>query len=550
MREPPVPESPSARPASHAPKREPERETEPAAKPVVAADAGDDWESQWAMAAASANPASSTEATPVEPMPETSERRDAPVSPWVPEPAEAMPERPDWWDTVGRDAPEPADDMRKTTPTPAEPPESKPADESKGDDPMPERPDWWDTVGAGMPARDDAPADPTPADGEGESAENDAFWDYDDADDEPDGSEPEPTFEPRASKPIPSGDDAVGRRPMRAPESFDWTLPDEYADDEPPRAKPVRPGRPEREPAPEPEPESGLPVMSEDTEPDLFGMILEGDDEPDPKPVFRMPRIPVKPVLIGCAGLLAVALIVIGIRFTTARMTAERLEREHDAACATLTTNIAAWRTAARESKTLDGRPGETPATECPADTIEATRLAERVAKRTKTLERANGKLISQRWDRLADTIAAAVKENPKAGKDTISALNAVVTTAKPTTADALITLERRADDLIAQSEREQKTAVDRENAAKAKAKAEAERKAKEKAEAERKAKEKAEAEAREQAQQESTPQYVAPSTPQYVAPSQPQTTTPKKETTTPSTPGTPDPEGNSNVDM
>ncbi|RGX00313.1 hypothetical protein DWV38_10955, partial [Bifidobacterium longum] len=204
----------------------------------------------------------------------------------------------------------------------------------------------------------------------------------------------------------------------------------------------------------------------------------------------------------------------------------DRQRKAHDEACATLTAQAGTWDGLARQAKTLGVKPGDGPDTSCKADTDTLKARARTLKARARTLARANRNALDAAWENLSGRIAASRKNHPKAGGQTLAALETLAETA-PEDADGLAAKEREFERLDKQAGREQQQAEQEE-----------------KAEAEAKRKAEREAEARREAEAQDTPQAAAP-TPTPM----PQTTPTPAPQPTPTPTPTPAP-GNADASM
>ncbi|MEQ6141235.1 hypothetical protein ABKP89_10410, partial [Bifidobacterium longum subsp. longum] len=186
------------------------------------------------------------------------------------------------------------------------------------------------------------------------------------------------------------------------------------------------------------------------------------------------------------AAILALALLAGGVVAARTLIASDRQRKAHDEACATLTAQAGTWDGLARQAKTLGVKPGDGPDTSCKADT-------DTLKARARTLARANRNALDAAWENLSGRIAASRKNHPKAGGQTLAALETLAETA-PEDADGLAAKEREFERLDKQAGREQQQAEQEE-----------------KAEAEAKRKAEREAEARREAEAQDTPQAAAP---------------------------------------
>lgn len=251
----------------------------------------------------------------------------------------------------------------------------------------------------------------------------------------------------------------------------------------------------------------------------------DGVREPAPAPARR--PIPSRRILIAAtAAILALALLAGGVVAARTFIASDRQRKAHDEACATLTAQAGTWDGLARQAKTLGVKPGDGPDTSCKADTDTLKARARTLKARARTLARANRNALDAAWENLSGRIAASRKNHPKAGGQTLAALETLAETA-PEDADGLAAKEREFERLDKQAGREQQQAEQEE-----------------KAEAEAKRKAEREAEARREAEAQDTPQAAAP-TPTPM----PQTTPTPAPQPTPTPTPTPAP-GNADASM
>ena len=261
----------------------------------------------------------------------------------------------------------------------------------------------------------------------------------------------------------------------------------------------------------------------------------DGVREPAPAPA-RRPGPSRRILIAATAALLALVLLAGGVVAARTLIVSDRRRRAHDEACATLTVQASSWDGLARQAKTLGVKPGDGPDTSCKADTDTLRARARTLKARARTLARANRNALDAAWENLSGRIAASRRNHPKAGGQTLAALETLAETA-PEDADGLAAKEREFERLDKQAGREQQQA-EQEEKAEAEARQEAEREAEARQEAER------EAEARREAEAQDTPQAAAP-TP---APMPQTTPTPAPQPTPTPTP-TPAP-GNADASM
>lgn len=251
----------------------------------------------------------------------------------------------------------------------------------------------------------------------------------------------------------------------------------------------------------------------------------DGVREPAPAPARR--PIPSRRILIAAtAAILALALLAGGVVAARTLIASDRQRKAHDEACATLTAQAGTWDGLARQAKTLGVKPGDGPDTSCKADTDTLKARARTLKARARTLARANRNALDAAWENLSGRIAASRKNHPKAGGQTLAALETLAETT-PEDADGLAAKEREFERLDKQAGREQQQAEQEE-----------------KAEAEAKRKAEREAEARREAEAQDTPQAAAP-TPTPM----PQTTPTPAPQPTPTPTPTPAP-GNADASM
>ena len=200
----------------------------------------------------------------------------------------------------------------------------------------------------------------------------------------------------------------------------------------------------------------------------------DGVREPAPAPA-RRPGPSRRILIAATAAILALALLAGGVVAARTLIASDRQRKAHDEACATLTAQAGTWDGLARQAKTLGVKPGDGPDTSCKADT-------DTLKARARTLARANRNALDAAWENLSGRIAASRKNHPKAGGQTLAALETLAETA-PEDADGLAAKEREFERLDKQAGQEQQQAEQEE-----KAEAEAKRKAEREAEARREA--------------------------------------------------------------
>lgn len=256
----------------------------------------------------------------------------------------------------------------------------------------------------------------------------------------------------------------------------------------------------------------------------------------EPAPACARRPIPSRRILIAVmAALLALVLLAGGVVAARTLIASDRQRKAHDEACATLTAQAGTWDGIARQAKTLGVKPGDGPDTSCKADTDTLRARARTLKARARTLAKANRNALDAAWGNLSDRIAASRRNHPKAGGQTLAALETLAETA-PEDADGLAAKEREFERLDKQAGQEQQKAEQEE-----KAEAEAKRKAEQEAQAKR-----------EQEQAQDTPQTTTPTPAPQTTPTpapQPQSTpTPAPQPTPQPTP-TPAP-GNADASM
>lgn len=251
----------------------------------------------------------------------------------------------------------------------------------------------------------------------------------------------------------------------------------------------------------------------------------DGVREPAPAPA-RRPGPSRRILIAATAAILALVLLAGGVVAARTLIASDRQRKAHDEACATLTAQAGTWDGLARQAKTLGVKPGDGPDTSCKADTDTLRARARTLKARARTLARANRNALDAAWENLSGRIAASRKNHPKAGGQTLAALETLAETA-PEDADGLAAKEREFERLDKQAGREQQQA-EQEEKAEAEARQEAER----------------EAEARQEAEAQDTPQAAAP-TPTPM----PQTTPTPAPQPTPTPTPTPAP-GNADASM
>lgn len=225
----------------------------------------------------------------------------------------------------------------------------------------------------------------------------------------------------------------------------------------------------------------------------------------EPAPASARRPIPSRRILIAAmAALLALVLLAGGVVAARTLIASDRQRQAHDEACATLTAQARTWDGIARQAKTLGVKPGDGPDTSCKADT-------DTLKTRARTLAKANRNALDAAWGNLSDRIAASRKNHPKAGGQTLAALETLAETA-PEDADGLAAKEREFERLDKQAGQEQQKAEQEKQKAEQQEKAEQEKKAEAEAkrEAEREAETRREAE-QERSQAQDTPQTATP---------------------------------------
>lgn len=445
-------------------------------------------------------------------------------------------------------APDPADDWAAAWAFPAAEPE--PAPPAVVPEPMPEPPaDAGEPVAetvvsesdAGTRA-DDPPSDPEPewmsaARGYDEP-DAAALWEESVADPTPE-SEPDPEpgapawvdaareYEgagPAASSP--AGEPSARRGITVDAAAFDWAMPDGTD------AMPRTPARVEAPDAAVDEADAGdlwgVPDGDHDgASDDPWDTVMAGDGDDGPEPGRGFP---VRIVLTVAAVIAAVALVVAGVlgvrRLVDVR--AQRAARE--SACTTLADAVDRWDGLAAQADSLgvthDGRPA---GRECPTDAGKADRAAESYDKASDALETLVSDAIGDQWAAIGDALSKTLDANPDMDGDTRTAIESLLGSDPPESADDLDALREKADTLAGQAVEQQ-------------AKADEERKAAEEAQ---RAAEEAQRQAEQQAQtpQYTPPQYTPSYTPQYTPQPQPQTPAPQPEPA-------PEPSGSADVTM
>ncbi|WP_307997889.1 hypothetical protein [uncultured Bifidobacterium sp.] len=455
-------------------------------------------------------------------------------------------------------APDPADDWAAAWAVPAAEPEPAPPAvvPEPEPEPMPKPP-----ANAGEPVAetvvsesdagaraDDPPSDPEPewmsAARGFDEPDAAALWDESVADPTPE-SEPDPEpgapawvdaareYEgagPAASSP--AGEPSARRGITVDAAAFDWAMPDGTD------AMPRTPARVEAPDAAVDETDAndlwGVPDGRHDgASDDPWDMVMagDGDDVPEHGRAF-----PVRIVLTVAAVIAAVALVVAGV-LGVRRLVDVRAQREaRESACATLADAVDRWDGLAAQADSLgvthDGRPA---GRECPTDTGKATRAAKSYDKASDALETLVSDAIGDQWAAIGDALSKTLDANPDMSADTRAAIESLLGSDAPATADDLDALREKADTLAGQAAEQQ-------------AKADEERKAAEeaqRAEDERRAAEEAQRQAEQQAQtpQYTPPQYTPSYTPQYTPQPQPQTPAPQPEPA-------PEPSGSADVTM
>ena len=219
----------------------------------------------------------------------------------------------------------------------------------------------------------------------------------------------------------------------------------------------------------------------------------------EPVPASARRPIPSRRILIAAmAAILALVLLAGGVVATRTLIASDRQRKAHDEACATLTAQAGTWDGLARQAKTLGVKPGDGPDTSCKADTDTLKARARTLKTRARTLAEANRNALDAAWRDLTGRIAASRKNHPKAGGQTLAALETLAETA-PGDADSLAAKEREFGRLDKQAGQEQQKTEQEE-----KTEAEAKRKAEQEAEARREAEQ-------ERSQAQDTPQAVTP---------------------------------------
>lgn len=419
-------------------------------------------------------------------------------------------------------------------PSPAEPADGGATRESDVDD------GWWD-FGSGPDAADATP-DPDPADDAADDGRRDADGRGGQSEDAPDPMPDDGADDDwwgMASDA--GGDDAPPARTARDPAGpaahagDDTDADDDWwgmAGGDGPRsddADPTTAGSDDTGPAPRLVSVPGTSVripadFDWGTDTPAAGPA-DGVREPAPAPA-RRPGPSRRILIAATAAILALALLAGGVVAARTLIASDRQRKAHDEACATLTAQAGTWDGLARQAKTLGVKPGDGPDTSCKADTDTLRARARTLKARARTLAKANRNALDAAWENLSGRIAASRRNHPKAGGQTLAALETLAETA-PEDADGLAAKEREFERLDKQAGREQQQA-EQEEKAEAEARQEAER----------------EAEARREAEAQDTPQAAAP-TP---APMPQTTPTPAPQPTPTPTP-TPAP-GNADASM
>ena len=359
-------------------------------------------------------------------------------------------------------------------PSPAEPADGGATRESDADD------GWWD-FGSGPDAAD-ATADPDPADAAADDGRRDADGRGGQSEDAPDPMPDDGADDDwwgMASDA--GGDDAPPARTARDPAGpaahagDDTDADDDWwgmaggdgprSDDADPTPRLVSvPGTSVRIPA----------DFDWGTDTPAAGPA-DGVREPAPAPA-RRPGPSRRILIAATAAILALALLAGGVVAARTLIASDRQRKAHDEACATLTAQAGTWDGLARQAKTLGVKPGDGPDTSCKADTDTLKARARTLKARARTLARANRNALDAAWENLSGRIAASRKNHPKAGGQTLAALETLAETA-PEDADGLAAKEREFERLDKQAGREQQQA-EQEEKAEAEARQEAEREA------------------------------------------------------------------------
>ena len=178
-----------------------------------------------------------------------------------------------------------------------------------------------------------------------------------------------------------------------------------------------------------------------------------------PPPAAARPPLPSRRILIAVtAALLALVLLAGCVVATRTLIASDRQRKAHDEACATLTVQARTWDGLARQAKTLGVKPGDGPDTSCKADTDTLKARARTLKAQARTLAKANRNALDAAWENLSDRIAASRKNHPKAGGQTLAALETLAETA-PEDADGLAAKEREFERLDKQAGQEQQKA-------------------------------------------------------------------------------------------
>lgn len=391
---------------------------------------------------------------------------------------------------------------------------------------------------------DDPPSDPEPewmsATRGYDEPDAAALWDESVADPTP---EPEPEPEPGApawmdaaceyegagpAASSPAGEPSARRGITVDTAAFDWTMPDGTD------AMPRTPARVEAPDAAVDEADAGdlwgVPDGDHDDASDdpwdTF-MAGDGDDGPEPGRGF-----PVRIVLTVAAVIAAVALVVAGV-LGVRRLLDVRAQRDaRESACTTLADAVDRWDGLVAQADSLgvthDGRPA---GRECPTDAGKATRAAESYDKASDALETLVSDAIGDQWAAIGDVLSKTLDANPDMSADTLAAIESLLGSDAPESADDLDVLREKADTLTGQAAEQQARADEERKAAEEAQRAEEERRAAE--EAQRQA----------QTPQYTPPQYTPSYTPQYTPQPQPQTPVPQPEPA-------PEPSGSADVTM
>ena len=352
-------------------------------------------------------------------------------------------------------------------------------------------------AGPAEPVAEPSPAEPADGGATRESDVDDGWWDFGSG---PDAADATPDPDPADDAADDGRRDADGRggRSEDAPDP----MPDDGADDDWwGMAGGDGPRSDDADPTPRlvsvPGTSVRIPADFDWGTDTLAAGPADGVREPAPASA-RRPG-PSRRILIAVtAAILALALLAGGVVAARTLIASDRQRKAHDEACATLTAQAGTWDGLARQAKTLGVKPGDGPDTSCKADTDTLKARARTLKTRARTLAKANRNALDAAWRDLTGRIAASRKNHPKAGGQTLAALETLAETA-PEDADGLAAKEREFERLDKQAGQEQQKTEQEE-----KAEAEAKRKAEQEAEARREAEQ-------ERSQAQDTPQAVTP---------------------------------------